>query len=153
MKITEALVDNAENAVIRNTSLATILDDATAITVTGYPVTLPDGFSGEDIAKPGEDYTFTPPDDYYGAWVYLVISDTDFDAAAASQRIATASGSRTGVVYAGSDVTDAKLAYDLYRAQYDNFETVSMMKFLGADVNADRKIDVRDAASIVHKEG
>ena len=419
VKITEALVDNAENAVIRNTSLATILDDSTAVTVTGYPVTLPDGFSGEGVSRPGEDYTFTPPNDHYdytvtvtiggrkvevkknpdgsytipaelidgeivvtakktgktyqvtlgidmtgaktarhgtdytavlnrdvsarysvlvmmggreytgysissdtytipggditgdiefrvtkiinesqkptrpgdpadptqpskpadkvtvhsvkvsgtgagaaqgnavsvahggtynltlkkesgydyqvsyrmggkpavsvtantrgvymiknvtapmeiiiqkipqrnvsvneyltldkksvfliqvtGAltegkiftfegqdmyysdayndWVYLVISDTDFDAAAASQRIATASGSRTGVIYADSDVTDAKLAYDLYRAQYDNFETVSMMKFLGADVNGDRKIDVRDAASIVHKEG
>lgn len=105
----------------------------------------------------GKIFTFEGQDMYYSdsydAWVYLVISDTDFDAAAASQRIATASSSRKTVVYAGGDVTDAKLVYDLYLARYDNFDTVSMLRFLGADVNSDRRIDVRDAAAIIHKEG
>ena len=105
----------------------------------------------------GKIFTFEGQDMYYSdaysAWVYLVISDADFDVTTASQRIATASGTRTSVAYAGSDVADAKLAYDLYRAQYDTFETVTMMQFLGADVNCDRKIDVRDAAAIISKEG
>ena len=105
----------------------------------------------------GKIYTFEGQDMYYsdtyGAWVYLVISDADFDVTTASQRIATASGSCKTVVYADSDVTDAKLVYDLYRAQYDNFDTVSMLGFLGADVNGDRKIDVRDVAAIIYKEG
>ena len=105
----------------------------------------------------GKTFTFEGQDMYYSdaysAWVYLVISDADFDVATASQRIATASGTGTSVVYADKGVTDAKLAYDLYCARYDNFETVSMMQFLGADVNGDRKIDVRDAAAIIYKEG
>lgn len=105
----------------------------------------------------GKIFTFEGQDMYYSdsydAWVYLVISDTDFDAAAASQRIATASSSRKTVVYAGGDVTDAKLVYDLYLARYDNFDTVSMLRFLGADVNSDRRIDVRDAVAIIYKEG
>ena len=105
----------------------------------------------------GKIFTFEGQDMYYsdayGAWVYLVISDADFDVTTASQRIATASGSRQTVVYANRDVTDAKLVYDLYRAQYDNFDTVSMLGFLGADVNSDRRINVQDAAAIIYKEG
>ena len=65
VKITSARVDNSGNAVVKNASLATLIDDTTVITVTGYPVTLPEGFKGESTATPGEDYTFTAPDDYY----------------------------------------------------------------------------------------
>lgn len=65
LKITSARVDNSGNAVVKNASQATLVNDRTTITVTGYPVTLPEGFVGESTATPGEDYTFTAPDDYY----------------------------------------------------------------------------------------
>lgn len=73
VKITSARVDNSGNAVVKNASLATILDDTTAVTVTGYPVTLPEGFEGESTAIPGEDYTFTAPDDYYDYTVTVTV--------------------------------------------------------------------------------
>lgn len=73
VKITSARVDNSGNAVVKNASLATLLDDMTAITVTGYPVTLPEGFVGESSATPGEDYTFTAPEDYYDYTVRVTV--------------------------------------------------------------------------------
>lgn len=73
LKITSARVDNSGNAVVKNASLATFLDDTTAITVTGYPVTLPEGFVGESTATPGEAYTFTEPDDYYDYTVTVTV--------------------------------------------------------------------------------
>ena len=65
VRVTSARVDNSGNAVTKNTSLAALTDDRTAITAAGYPVTLPDGFSGGNTAAPGTDYTFAAPDDYY----------------------------------------------------------------------------------------
>lgn len=73
VKITSARVDNSGNAVVKNASLATLIDDTTVITVTGYPVTLPEGFKGESTAAPGEDYTFTEPDDYYDYTVTVTV--------------------------------------------------------------------------------
>lgn len=73
VKITSARVDNSGNAVVKNTSLANLIDGTTAITVTGYPVTLPEGFLGESTAIPGEDYTFTEPDDYYDYTVTVTV--------------------------------------------------------------------------------
>ena len=73
VKITSARVDNSGNAVVKNASLATLLDDTTAITVTGYPVALPEGFEGESTATPGEAYTFTEPDDYYDYTVIVTV--------------------------------------------------------------------------------
>ena len=73
VKITSARVDNSGNAVVKNASLANLIDGTTAITVTGYPVTLPEGFLGESTAIPGEDYTFTEPDDYYDYTVTVTV--------------------------------------------------------------------------------
>lgn len=73
VKITSARIDNSGNAVVKNASQATLLDGTTAITVTGYPVTLPEGFAGESSAAPGEDYTFTEPDDYYDYTVRVTV--------------------------------------------------------------------------------
>lgn len=74
VKITSARVDNSGNAVVKNASLATLLDDMTVITVTGYPVALPEGFVGESSATPGENYTFAQPDDYYDYTVRVTVS-------------------------------------------------------------------------------
>ena len=73
VKITSARVDNSGNAVVKNASQATLVDDTTAITVTGYPVTLPEGFNGANTATPGEAYTFTEPDDYYDYTVRVTV--------------------------------------------------------------------------------
>jgi HKD family nuclease len=51
----------------------------------------------------------------------------------------------TGLV----DINDAQLVYDMYNGKYDNFTTINMHRFLNADVNADKKITVTDAAAVV----
>lgn len=73
VQITTARVDNSGNALVRNASLATLTDDRTAITITGYPVTLPEGFTGANTAAPNTDYTFNAPDDYYDYTVTVTV--------------------------------------------------------------------------------
>ena len=46
------------------------------------------------------------------------------------------------------DVNDVQLIYDLYNGLYDSFETVSMRKFLKADVNYDGVLDAQDAVKL-----
>ena len=65
VKLVSAKVDMAENAEDKDAPEATLLDDATAVTAAGYAVTLPEGFEGEAIALPGEDYTFEALDKNY----------------------------------------------------------------------------------------
>jgi len=48
------------------------------------------------------------------------------------------------------DINDAQLVYDIYNGKYDSFDIVTMQKFLQADVNADTKVDVTDAAAVVN---
>ena len=73
VQIRTARVDNSGNAVVKNASLAALTDDRTAITVTGYPVTLPEGFTGANTAAPNTDYTFAAPDDYYDYTVTVTV--------------------------------------------------------------------------------
>ena len=73
VQITTARVDNSGNAVVKNASLATLIDDTTVINVTGYPVTLPEGFPGANTAAPNTDYTFAAPDDYYDYTVTVTV--------------------------------------------------------------------------------
>ena len=47
------------------------------------------------------------------------------------------------------DINDAQLVYDMYNGKYDDFTTINMHRFLNADVNADKKITVTDAAAVV----
>lgn len=46
------------------------------------------------------------------------------------------------------DVNDVQLIYDLYNGLYDSYETVSMRKFLKADVNYDGVLDSQDAVKL-----
>lgn len=95
----------------------------------------------------------------YGTWVYLVITRDSFQAEAAKDRIALQAGDKQTVpkpdgdvnITALVDVNDAQLIYDIYNGRYGDFETISMVKFLNADVNADQKLSVRDAAAVVAK--
>lgn len=94
----------------------------------------------------------------YDAYAWLVISADGLDAvkAAAAEKVTIAEGAAAGTVdYTGDvngtgviDVNDAQLTYDMYNAAY-TLDDVAMLKFLNADVNADKTVNVNDAAAIV----
>ena len=49
------------------------------------------------------------------------------------------------------DANDAQFAYNMYEAMYNGItETVTVEKYLRADVNGDKKVDTTDAAAIVN---
>ena len=93
----------------------------------------------------------------YDAWVRLAVFSQDYDPAAVKAKIAVSDGvkqviekpdydvNNTGLV----DINDAQLVYDMYNGKYENFDKISMMKFLNADVNMDKKVSVKDAAGVV----
>ena len=95
----------------------------------------------------------------YNAYAYLVISADNLEAvkAEAAAKVKVAEGTSAGDVdYTGDvngtkviDVNDAQLTYDMYNAKYDSFDVVSMLKFLNADVNGDKTVNVSDATAIV----
>lgn len=96
----------------------------------------------------------------YDAYAWLVISADSLEnvKAEAAEKVTISEGTAAGTVdYSGDvngtelvDVNDAQLTYDLYNAKYADFETVSMLKFLNADVNYDKTVNVNDAAAIVN---
>lgn len=49
------------------------------------------------------------------------------------------------------DASDAQLIWNMYNAVYSDFDTVSVAKFLEADVNADKTVNVNDAAAVINK--
>ena len=95
----------------------------------------------------------------YNAYAWLVVSDkslAEMETEAANNVTVAAGTAAATIAYAGdvnmtakTDVNDAQLTYDMYKARYDGFETVSMEKFLRADVNGSRAVDTQDAAAIV----
>ena len=96
----------------------------------------------------------------YDAYAYLVIDTTGKTEAqmktAAEAAIGEAAGEKTSINYNGDvnatgtvDVNDAQLVYNMYNAKYTSFDNCSMEKFLRADVNYDKTLDVKDAAAIV----
>ena len=96
----------------------------------------------------------------YNAYAWLVISADNLEAvkAEAAAKVTVAKGTPAGTVdYSGDvngtklvDVNDAQLTYDMYNAKYESFDVVSMLKFLNADVNGDKKVYVTDATAIVN---
>lgn len=96
-----------------------------------------------------------------GAYAWLVFSEQTQDkvVADATAAISIASGSKadiTTITYDGDvnmtgviDINDAQLAWNMYSALYENFDTVKMQKFLKADMDGDGKLDTADAAKIV----
>lgn len=61
VNISSAKVDNSNHALSGNAPNAKIANETAKITVEGYNVTLPSGFTGEKTAYPGQDYTFSKP--------------------------------------------------------------------------------------------
>lgn len=94
----------------------------------------------------------------YKAYAYLVISNTELTKAEAAKKVSQATASKTEIVYDGDvnmtgkiDVNDAQLVWNMYNAKYTDFNTVSMRKFLEADLNGDHKLTTADAAAVITK--
>lgn len=94
--------------------------------------------------------------DVYKTWCHLVIADSAFNADAAKEKVAatetsyitltaTSDVNMSGLV----DINDAQLVYDIYNGKYEDFSIVVMQKFLNADVNGDKMVNVTDAAAVV----
>lgn len=97
----------------------------------------------------------------YQAYCYLVIADANpaADADAFKALFTLVEGTATAVNYGMNvnmadettvDANDAQLVYNMYNAKYSGFDgSVTMEKFLRADVNDAVGIDMTDAAAIV----
>ena len=94
----------------------------------------------------------------YGAAAYLVISDKSLAEVKteAEGKISIVTAAAEAIVYDGDvngtnnvDVNDAQLVYNMYNVKYGDFSTVSMLKFLRADVNGDKTVSTLDSAAIV----
>lgn len=77
--LTSAKVDNGANAIGADAPEANPIDENTSITVTGYPVQLPDGFQGNAVANPGEDYNFKAPEDNFDYNVTVKVDGNEVD--------------------------------------------------------------------------
>jgi len=77
VKVTEACVDTNANAIEFDAPAAAILDDTAVITVSGYTVTLPDGFTRTDaegsVIAAGGTLTFKPADPNYDYTVTVTV--------------------------------------------------------------------------------
>lgn len=77
--VTSAKVDISANAIDKDAPEATLLDAATQVIVSGYPVTLPEGFTGDSVVAPNTEYTFSEPTDYYDYDVTVTVGGEEVD--------------------------------------------------------------------------
>lgn len=79
VKVTNACVDTNANAIEFDAPAAAILDDTAVITVSGYTVSLPDGFTRTDaegsVIAAGGTLTFKPVDPNYDYTVTVTVGD------------------------------------------------------------------------------
>lgn len=69
VKVTEAHVDQFENANVQDAPAATVTGSATITVAQTYKVTLPDNVTGEATASSNKDYTFTLKDGLDGTYM------------------------------------------------------------------------------------
>jgi hypothetical protein len=92
----------------------------------------------------------------YNAYCYLVIAQTS--EAITADKLGLQTGNAVSIEYdmdvnhSGKvDMNDAQLTYNLYNNKYQSFSsTVTMEKFLRADVNGSGNVDTEDACAIVN---
>lgn len=81
VKVTEAYVDTNANAIDFDAPAAAILDDTAVITVSGYTVSLPDGFTRTDaegsVIEAGGKLTFVPKDPNYDYTVTVTVGGVE----------------------------------------------------------------------------
>lgn len=79
VKVTAAYVDTNTNAIELDAPAAIVLKDTTTVTVSGYTVTLPDGFIRTDaegsVIAAGGTLTFKPADPNYDYTVTVTVGD------------------------------------------------------------------------------
>lgn len=79
VKVTKACVDTNANAIEFDAPAAAILDDTAVITVSGYTVSLPDGFTRTDaegsVIAAGGTLTFKPADPNYDYTVTVTVGN------------------------------------------------------------------------------
>ena len=70
--------------------------------------------------------------------------------------LGSAEGTKTEIDYAGDvnktgqiDINDAQLVYDMYKPVYDDFDILSVERFLRADMNGSKNLTVEDAVAVV----
>lgn len=92
----------------------------------------------------------------YQAYAYLTVEAAAFTAEDAFLKVTLAQGEAEALTYTGDvnesslvDINDAQLVYDMYNAKYEGFDTVSMRKFLNADLNSDKALNVLDATAVI----
>ncbi len=116
-------------------------------------VTIGDKLDGKVYAYDGQKMFWS---NEYNTYATLVVAETTPAIEAANFDILTANASSvsynmdvnmTGKV----DANDAQLVWNMYEAKYSTFtSTVTLEKFLRADVNGDKVIDVKDATAIIN---
>ena len=96
----------------------------------------------------------------YQAYAYLLISDQSKNEVEteAADKVKESAGTKQTLAYdydvngTGTvDINDVQLIYNMYNAMYDNFAMATMEKFLNADVNNDRMVNVLDASQAVQE--
>ena len=111
----------------------------------------------DSVLAYGADTMFTS--EQYGGYCWLVISAENADTVKTEAIAAVTAGSGTAaaVVYTGdvngtgnTDVNDAQLVYNIYKAVYGDFDATTRAMFLAADMNGDHAVTVADAAAVVN---
>lgn len=98
----------------------------------------------------------------YNAYAWLEIAADSLEtvkAAATTDKftvIEATDSNKISIAYTGdvnltnaADINDAQLVWNMYNAEYSDFQQVSVRKFLEADMTADGKLDTADAAAII----
>ena len=92
-----------------------------------------------------------------GAYAWLVISNKTLEEikTEAAAQVKAVTGTKVEIAYTGDvnltgnvDINDAQLVWNMYNAEYSDFTTVNVRKFLEADMTADGKLDTSDAAAV-----
>ena len=112
----------------------------------------------DSVLAYGTDTMFTSAK--YEGYCWLVISAENADTVKTEAIAAVKAGSGTAaaVVYTGdvngtgnTDVNDAQLVYNIYKAVYGDFDATTRAMFLAADMNGDHAVTLLDAAAVVNK--
>lgn len=124
------------------------------ITATG------DVADGKVLAYDGNQMYWSAKYGESGAYAWLVISNKSLEEVKteASAQVKAVNGTKAEIAYTGDvnqtksvDINDAQLVWNMYNAQYSDFNTVNIRKFLEADMNGDKTVNTSDAAAIVNK--
>lgn len=112
--------------------------------------------SGEILQYDGNNMLHSAKYQGYAYLVAVGANEAKLTSEAATAKISKATATATEINYGGDvnmsrkiDINDAQLVYDIYKALYSDFSTVSMEKMLRADVTGNCVITVEDVANVV----